>query len=85
MIISLICTPLFFIVSSIISIIPSDWFFIGDTPTGLFEMLYTAFQFFPADVWVLTLGSILFWISVHFIYGIVNFILRLIPLLNMGQ
>lgn len=85
MIISLICTPLFLIVSAIISVIPSEWLMIGDAPTTLFTMLYTAFQFFPTDVWILVLGSITFWITVHFIYGVINFVLRLIPLLNMGQ
>jgi hypothetical protein len=59
--------------------------FEGQAVTGLIGMFSTAFQFFPADVWILALGSITFWITVHAVYGLVNFILRLIPIINIGQ
>lgn len=84
MIISLLCAPLFLIVSSIISLLPNS-IFQNQSVTGLVGMFSTAFQFFPSDVWILSLGSITFWITLHAIYGLINFILRLIPILNMGQ
>lgn len=83
MLISLICAPLFLMVSGLIAILPSF-----DTTssgvTGMVGMLSTAFQFFPSDVWILTLGSITFWFTINLIWGIVRFILRLIPVINMG-
>lgn len=84
MIISLLCAPLFLVVSGIISLLPNS-IFESQSITGLVGMFSTAFQFFPSDVWILSLGSITFWITVHAIYGLINFILRLIPILNMGQ
>lgn len=79
-----LCTPLFYLVTSIIAILPNSAFE-GQTVIGLIGMFSTAFQFFPADVWILALGSITFWVTVHAIYGLINFILRLIPIINIGQ
>lgn len=79
-----LCTPLFWIVTSIIAILPNSAFE-GQAVTGLVGMFSTAFQFFPADVWILSLGSIVFWITINAVFGLINFILRLIPFLNLGQ
>lgn len=49
-----LCTPLFWIVTSIIAILPNSAFE-GQTVTGFIGMFSTAFQFFPADVWILAL------------------------------
>lgn len=84
MIIELICSPLFLLVSGILSIIPILTYIpnsIADTIT----LLLKAMQFFPFDVWFICISSFVFWITVHLIYGLINFILRLIPILNMGQ
>ena len=54
-----LCTPLFLLVTSIIAILPNSAFESG-TVTGFVSMFATAFQFFPADVWILCLGSITF-------------------------
>ena len=85
MIVELILSPLWLLISVLIGFLPSSWFSTGDTPTQLFTMLYTAFQFFPSDVWATALGCIIFWAGVHFVWALINFILRLIPFLNMGQ
>ena len=79
-----LCTPLFWIVTSIIALLPNSTFE-GQAVTGLVGMFSTAFQFFPADVWILALGSITFWITIHAVFGLVNFILKLIPIINIGQ
>lgn len=84
MIIELICAPLLLLVRGILSLIPVLTYIpnsIADTIT----MLVKGMQFFPFDVWFICISSFLFWLSVHLIYGFINFILRLIPLLNMGQ
>lgn len=79
MIIELICSPLWLISYTLIGLLPSSWFSTGDTPSELFNMLYTAFQFFPSDVWALALGSITFWVTVHFSIALINVVLNLIP------
>ncbi len=84
MIIELICAPLLLLVRGVLSIIPVLNYIpssIADTIT----MLVKAMQFFPFDVWVICISSFVFWLTVHLVYGFINFILRLIPLLNMGQ
>jgi hypothetical protein len=84
MIIELICAPLLLLVRGILSLIPVLTYIpnsIADTIT----MLVKGMQFFPFDVWFICISSFVFWLSVHLIYGFINFILRLIPLLNMGQ
>ncbi|MCI8411866.1 MAG: hypothetical protein HFJ40_05500 [Clostridia bacterium] len=85
MILMLITAPLFLLVSGIISIIPDGAFTISSSITGMINMFSIAFQFFPVDVWIAFFGSITFWITVHLVYGLINFILRLIPILGMGQ
>lgn len=84
MILELICAPLLILVRGILSVIPVLTYIpnsIADTLT----MLVKAMQFFPFDVWFICISSFIFWITVHLVYGFINFILRLIPILNMGQ
>lgn len=82
MIISLLCTPLFVLLTSAIALLPNSAFE-GQAVTGLIGMFATAFQFFPADVWILAFGSITFWITVHIIFGLIKMIafiiLEIIP------
>ena len=78
-----LCTPLFWIVTSLIAILPNSAFE-GQAVTGLIGMFSTAFQFFPADVWILALGSITFWVTVHIVFGFVSFVLKFIPFMNAG-
>ena len=44
---------------------------------GLFNMIVTSLNFFPPDCWLLTMGTITFWISVHLTTGILHFIVGL--------
>lgn len=85
MLLMFISTPLFLIVSALISIIPDGAFTLESGITGAISMLSVAFQFFPVDVWIAFFASITFWMVVHFAYGVVNFILKLIPFVSMGQ
>lgn len=84
MIIELICAPLLLLVRGILSLIPVLTYIpnsIADTIT----LLVKAMQFFPFDVWFICISSFVFWLTVHLVYGFINFILRLIPILNIGQ
>ena len=83
MIIKMICAPFFLLVDGLIAMLPVLNYIpssIADTTT----LLLKAMQFFPNDVWVMTLGSIVFWLTVHLIIGLVKFILSWIPIVNMG-
>lgn len=84
MIIELICAPLLLLVRGVLNLIPVLTY-IPNSITDTITMLVKAMQFFPFDVWFICISSFVFWLSVHLIYGFINFILRLIPLLNMGQ
>lgn len=84
MIIELICAPLLLLVRGILSLIPVLTY-IPNSIANTITMLVKGMQFFPFDVWFICISSFVFWLSVHLIYGFINFILRLIPLLNMGQ
>lgn len=84
MIVELICTPLLLLVRGILSVIPV----LNYIPTSIADtitLLLKAMQFFPFDVWFICISSFVFWITLHLIYGFINFILRLIPIVNMGQ
>lgn len=81
MILQTICLPFFYLITSIISLLPNS-VFENQAVTGFVGMFSTAFQFFPADVWILAFGSITFWISVHTVFGLIRFILSLIPFIR---
>ena len=85
MILVLITAPLFILVTGIINLIPGGAFTINSSITGMVNMFSIAFQFFPVDVWIAFFSSITFGITVHLVYGLINFILKLIPILGMGQ
>lgn len=82
MILSLLCTPLFLLLTGAIALLPNSTYQ-SQTITGFVGMFSTAFQFFPADVWILALGSITFWITIHILFGLIKMIafiiLEIIP------
>lgn len=84
MIIELICTPLLLFSKGIVAMIPTLTY-IPNSTVNTISMLVKAMQFFPSDVWIMVIGNIVFWITVHLIWAIINFILGLIPFLNMGR
>lgn len=77
MIIELLCLPLRLLINGIISLLPV-FDTLTDTAIGVFDMLYTALQFFPTDVWILSLGSIVFWLTTRVIMAIAFFVLDII-------
>ena len=83
MIIELICSPFFILVDSIIFLIP----ILTYIPTSIVDtisLLLKAIQFFPYDVWFIVISNIVFWITVHFIFALIKFVLGFIPFVNMG-
>lgn len=83
MIIELICTPLLVFAKGIIAIFPVLTY-IPNSIVSTTDLLFKAMQFFPSDVWIMVIGNIVFWITLHLVWAVINFILRLIPFVNMG-
>lgn len=77
MILMLLLAPFFGIVTTIISLLPNNAFE-GVDIAGFVNMFATAFQFFPPDVWILCIGCITFWVTVHLIFAIFNFIVKML-------
>lgn len=81
MILEAICMPFFWLISGIINLLPVMTYL----PTSLADtitLLMKAMQFFPSDVWVMTIGSIIFWTTVHLVVGLIKFILGFIPTMS---
>lgn len=83
MVIQLICTPLILMIKGAIALLPVLTY-IPENIINTIEMLKKAMLFFPADVWVIVIGNIIFWVTLHFVWGIIKFVLSLIPFVNMG-
>lgn len=84
MIIELICTPFFLLVDGIIALLPVLTYI----PTSIVDtvsLLLKAMQFFPIDVWVMAIGNIVFWLTIHFIVSLIKFVVGWIPFISMGD
>lgn len=84
MIIELLCAPLFNLVRLVIKGI-SVVTFLPNSFVDTITMLIKGMQFFPFDVWFLVIGCIIFWAGFHIGFGIINFVLKFIPIINVGQ
>lgn len=79
MIIELICTPLILIAKGIINILP----FLSlpaNSIVAVINLLMVGLNFFPIELWIMTIGSIVFWYSINFTVGIVSFVVKLFTL-----
>ena len=84
MIVKLLCARLFNLIRLIIKGI-SVTTFLPNSLVDTITMLIKAMQFFPFDVWFLVIGCIIFWAAFHIGFGLVNFILKFLPIINIGQ
>lgn len=81
MIIEAICMPFILIIKGIISLLP----ILTYIPTSIIDtttLLIKAMQFFPTDVWIIVIGNIIFWTSVHLVIGLIKFIVGFIPTMS---
>lgn len=81
MIIELICMPIFFIINSAINTIPLA-FKLPNWLADVLGLLIKAMQFFPLDVWVIVIGNILFWLVLHFVWAVIEWVYKKIPGVN---
>lgn len=81
MILKAICNPIFALLVALCSNISINI----DTPnwiTNTLSLISKALIFFPADVWVVVIGNILFWTSLHFVWAIIEWVYKKIPGIN---
>ena len=81
MIIELICAPFVLMVNGIINLLPVLGVGVSSI-TSIARMISIGLNFFPSDVWILTFGAIIFWITVNTVVGLYMFILDLIPIVR---
>lgn len=79
MIIELICTPLILIAKGIINILPFLSLPINSI-VAVMNLLMVGLNFFPIELWVMTIGSIVFWYTINFIIGLISFVVKLFTL-----
>ena len=81
MILMLLFSPFIGIIKFCIGLLPT--FSVTSEITGFFGLLHTALQFFPTDVWIVLISNIVFWVSGYEVKGIINFILGVLPFVNI--
>ena len=75
MIVEFICNLFFGLFKIIIGLLPT-FDNPGSAPTHLASMLSISKQFFPVDIFVVAMGSILFWINFNLIFGAFKFVIH---------
>lgn len=76
MLLVLLVAPFFALATGVISLLPNNSFE-GVDIAGFVNMFQTAFQFFPADVWILCISSITLWITIHVVTAFVSFVVKM--------
>ena len=84
MIIQLICEPFILIAKGLINLIP--YLSLGvNSVVSVLNLVLVGLNFFPVELWVMCIGSIVFWITVNILFGIVKFVVSLFSLGIFGD
>ena len=83
MLVKLFLAPFIVIIDGFIDLLPILQL-PAERSAGLFNMVVTSLNFFPSDCWLLVMGTITFWVSVHLITGLIHFICGFIPGVSFG-
>lgn len=84
MIIQLICSPFILIAKGLINLIP----YLGlgvNSVVSVLNLLFIGLNFFPVELWVMCLGSIIYWITVNTLFALVKFVVSLFSLGMFGS
>lgn len=81
MIIKLICAPFVLMIKGLIALIPASTF-TGNSIASLLHLIMVGVNFFPPDVLIMVLGSVVFWFTARIIIVVYTFVLDLIPFLR---
>lgn len=81
MIIKLLLEPIFFLIESIISIIPEGTS-IPSWLSNTVHVLKYPMSIFPADVWIALISSVIFWYVAQMTWAIIEWIIKKIPGVN---
>lgn len=84
MIIQLICAPFILIAKGLISLIPVLGLGVNSI-VSVMNLLLVGLNFFPVELWVMCIGSIVFWIVINTILGVVKFVVSLFSLGLFGD
>lgn len=79
MIIQLICSPLILMAKGIINILPFLSLPINSI-VAVINLLMVGLNFFPIELWIMVIGSIVFWYTINFIVGLISFVVKLFTL-----
>lgn len=78
MIIELFFSPIFLLIKTVINLIPSQTVLPLWT-IDLTNLLSKGLIFFPSDVWAIVIGNIVFWLSLQFMWAIIEWVYKKIP------
>lgn len=84
MIIELICTPFILMAKGAISLIPVLGLGVNSV-VAVMNLLLTGLNFFPVELWVMVIGSIVFWITIDITFAIGNFCLSFVSAGILGN
>lgn len=78
-IVELICGPLIFMAKGIINMLPILSLPINSL-VAVINLLMVGLNFFPIELWIMVIGSIVFWFTINFIIGLISFVVKLFSL-----
>lgn len=81
MILQLILSPLFLLISGLLGLLP-ETFSLPNWLDPCLDLIQTALWFFPADVWAVVIGNIVFWMFVELSWAFVEWVYLKIPLIG---
>lgn len=81
MIIELLFNPIFFLIKSLISFIP-EGYNIPAWGSHFLNLVSTALMFFPSSVYIIVVGNIVFWMTVHMVWAVIEWAYKKIPGVN---
>lgn len=78
MIVSLLLSPVFLLISGLIGMLPVA-FALPDWLNPCLDLLSTALWFFPGDVWALVIGNVMFWVVAKLAWSIIEWVYKKVP------
>ena len=84
MIIALLLRPIFALLRFAVNQIPMLDIDVGSgvTLSALFEIMGVAFYVFPASLFFIFIGNVVFWMSAHMAWAVVEWVYKKIPGIN---
>lgn len=78
MIVELLLSPIFFLINSLINFIPPGYS-LPQWGVNFFTVVSRALAFFPRPVFVIIVSNVLFWLTLHMTWAIIEWVYKKIP------